>query len=111
MAGEPTLSRGDTGEWVTYLQQVLEYRQLGSGFTGGVYCEATEQAVQALQQQSSLDGTGQCDEQTWVALMTEPSADDVPDDIAISIAHEVGAPEVEEWPDDLEPLPDNATVA
>lgn len=125
MAGEPTLSKGEAGEWVTYLQQMLEYRQLGSRFTSETYCDATEQAVRTLQQQSSLAETGQCDEATWAALAAEQTtsaeqaagyetsaegATDVPDDIAISIADEVGAPAVEELLDDLEPLPENATV-
>lgn len=126
MVDEPNLSRGDEGEWVTYLQQMLEYRQLGGGFTIGIYCDATEQAVRVLQQQSSLEETGLCDESAWAALTADQSAagddavgyetsaegaDAVPGDIAVSIEDEVGAPEVEELVDDLEPLPENATVA
>ena len=44
MADEPVLTTGDTGEWVTYLQQLLEYKQFGSGFTAGTFDDATGQA-------------------------------------------------------------------
>jgi peptidoglycan hydrolase-like protein with peptidoglycan-binding domain len=47
MADEPVLTTGDTGEWVTYLQQVLEDKQFGSGFTAGTFDDATGQAVSA----------------------------------------------------------------
>jgi peptidoglycan hydrolase-like protein with peptidoglycan-binding domain len=124
MADEPTLSTGDTGEWVTYLQQVLVYRQLGGGFTDGTYCDATEQAVRTLQQQSLLPETGQCDAATWAALTAEHSSsgdevagyetsggDAPPADFAICMADELAAPTDVEFVEDLEPLPENVMVA
>jgi peptidoglycan hydrolase-like protein with peptidoglycan-binding domain len=124
MADEPTIGRGDTGEWVTYLQQMLEYRQLGGGFDGGTFCDATEQAVRMLQQQSSLAETGRCDGSTWAALTAEPSGsgeevagyetaaggDEPPDNIAVSIADEMAIPDLEEVLEELDPLPENAMV-
>jgi peptidoglycan hydrolase-like protein with peptidoglycan-binding domain len=124
MADEPTLSTGDTGEWVTYLQQMLEYRQLGSGFTEGTYCDATEQAVRTLQQQSLLSETGQCDQATWAALTAEQSSsgdeaagyetsggDAPPSDFAVCMADELAAPADVVFVEDLEPLPENVMVA
>lgn len=66
---QPTLGKGDSGEWVIYLQQMLEYHHVGGGgFQPGSYCDATEQAVVSLQQQRGLAVTGRCDEVTWSAL-------------------------------------------
>ena len=125
MAEQPTLGAGDTGEWVTYLQQLLEYHQVGSGFDGGTYCAATEYAVSTLQQHRGLPATGQCDEATWAALTgeaTTPAEQDAgqsaehggaqseapPDDIAVSMQVRVAAPDEQYTLDELDHLPGNA---
>ncbi|GAB1515148.1 peptidoglycan-binding domain-containing protein [Actinophytocola sp. KF-1] len=118
MAEQPTLSAGDTGEWVTYLQQLLEYHGVGSGFDGGTYCAVTESAVSALQQQYGLSATGRCDEGTWAALTGEatPAADGqggeqsaaVPGDIAVSMQVRVAAPDEQITLEELDELPGNA---
>lgn len=100
MAGEPTLGAGDTGDWVSYLQQVLEYLGHGSGFTAGVFDDTTATAVRTAQQAYSLPVSGTCDDPTWTALSgasTQPAngpgvADTtVPDDIAFSAQDEFDA--------------------
>jgi peptidoglycan hydrolase-like protein with peptidoglycan-binding domain len=119
MAEQPTLGTGETGEWVTYLQQLLEYHQVGSGFQDGDYCAATEQAVTTLQQQHGLDATGQCDEATWAALTSEPAAAEQtaeqserpPDDIAVSMQVEVTAPDEHHTLEQLDDLPANGSRA
>jgi peptidoglycan hydrolase-like protein with peptidoglycan-binding domain len=115
MAQQPTVSAGDTGEWVTYLQQMLAYHQVGSGFQEGDYCPATEQAVSALQQRHGLAVTGQCDEATWAALTGEPEAGEQsetpPDDLAVSLQVEVAAPDEQYTLDELDDLPGNGRRA
>ncbi|MFI7673036.1 peptidoglycan-binding protein [Actinophytocola sp. NPDC049390] len=112
MAEQPTLSAGDTGEWVTYLQQLLEYHQMGSGFEGGTYCAATEYAVSTLQQHHGLSATGQCDEATWAALTGEAASaeqsGELPTDIAVSMQVQVAAPDEQITLDELDELPGNA---
>lgn len=120
MAGEPTLSRGDTGEWVTYLQQLLAYRQVGGGFTDGTFDDATEAGVRTVQQRWSITVTGQCDDATWSVLTSTASGTDqeqsaagsglpVPDDdIAISLDGDMDVPTDEVELSELEELPGNA---
>jgi peptidoglycan hydrolase-like protein with peptidoglycan-binding domain len=116
MAQQPTLGTGDTGEWVTYLQQLLDYHQVGGGFDTGNYCDATAQAVSTLQEQHGLPATGQCDEATWTALAGESSPEseseeDPPADIAVSVQVEVAAPDEAHTLDQLDDLPGNAQVS
>jgi peptidoglycan hydrolase-like protein with peptidoglycan-binding domain len=117
MADEPALSRGDTGEWVSYLQQLLEYLRHGSGFVAGTFDEATEAAVRAAQQLYGVLANGVADSATWAALVAasqggaaatgSAEGDGPPADIAVSIQDEVAAPTDEISLDDLEPLPSN----
>ncbi|OLF19229.1 peptidoglycan-binding domain-containing protein [Actinophytocola xanthii] len=112
MAEQPALGAGDTGEWVTYLQQLLEYHQVGSGFQAGEYCAATEQAVAAVQQRHGLAATGSCDPGTWAALTGEPAGGEQshrpPNDIAVSLQVEVAAPDEQYTIEQLDDLPANA---
>ena len=110
MAGEPTLNSGDTGDWVTYLQQLLEHLGLGTGFTAGTYDETTVTAIRQVQQQHALETTGCCDETTWAALTgtTVGGQDDVPPDIGVSMQDEVAAPDGEIALSELEHMPDHA---
>ncbi|HEX9335999.1 MAG TPA: peptidoglycan-binding domain-containing protein [Pseudonocardiaceae bacterium] len=114
MAGEPTLNSGDTGEWVTYLQQLLEHLGLGSGFVAGVFDEITAAAVRLAQQQHAIGTTGCCDEATWAALTAtahggQAATDDqTPGDIAISMQDEVAAPDDVVSLTELEELPSHA---
>ncbi|MFL6113261.1 MAG: peptidoglycan-binding protein [Catenulispora sp.] len=125
MADEPTLRSGDTGDWVTYLQQLLEYRGVGGGFSAGTFDDATQNAVVQIQQRGGLNPTGVCESDTWAALTATSSAsttpasttpastatDDpagTPGDIAVSIQDEVAAPDGEIALSELEPLPATA---
>lgn len=69
MSGEPTLATGDTGEWVTYLQQLLTHLGMGGGLATGVFDATTADAVRQVQQRYSLPATGTCDEPTWAVLV------------------------------------------
>lgn len=70
MAGEPELGPGDTGEWVTYLQQLLRQHSYPVDVNGD-YDDATTGAVRQLQEVNALDVTGRTDAATWAALTGE----------------------------------------
>lgn len=114
MAEQPDLVPGHTGEWVTYLQQLLTYHQAGDGFEDATYCAATESAVRELQRRHELPETGQCDGPTWEKLTSEPDSAE-PDDaeltIAFSIEDQVDAPEEEVELTEVDQLPDSVAVS
>jgi peptidoglycan hydrolase-like protein with peptidoglycan-binding domain len=72
MAQQPELAPGHTGEWVTYLQQLLTYHQAGEHFQDATYCASTETAVRDVQRRHGLAETGHCDGATWEKLTAEP---------------------------------------
>jgi peptidoglycan hydrolase-like protein with peptidoglycan-binding domain len=71
MANEPTLRAGDTGEWVTYLHQMLTYHGHSTS-DSETFDPGTESSVQRLQEHHGLPVTGVVDESTWAALLSEP---------------------------------------
>jgi hypothetical protein len=64
----PELREGDTGEWVEYLQQLLEYNGFPPGRQDGQFDSGTAAALRACQESRGLDVTGIADQPTWVAL-------------------------------------------
>ncbi len=68
MSFEPNIASGDSGEYVTDLQERL--RQLGhyEGSVDGNYGPTTETAVQLFQEAAGLEQDGQVQETTWQAL-------------------------------------------
>jgi peptidoglycan hydrolase-like protein with peptidoglycan-binding domain len=115
MAGEPTLRSGDTGDWVVYLQQLLEHLGIASGFVLGVFDEITSTAVRLAQQQHSLTTSGYCDEATWAALVARAHSgggarhhDATPGDIAVAMRDEVAAPDGEITLTELDEMPHHA---
>jgi len=112
MAEQPNLVPGHTGEWVTYLQQLLEYHQVGSAVEPATYCAATEAGVRELQRQYALPETGQCDAATWELLTGEPAGGaDGELTIAFSTEDQVDAPEEQIDLTDVDPLPDSVAVS
>ena len=70
MAGEPTLQKGDTGEWVTYLQQMLNRFDMYSPIDEtGTYDDQTEGKVRFVQGTVGVSESGVMDEQTWTAFL------------------------------------------
>jgi hypothetical protein len=70
MAGEPALQRGDSGEWVTYLQQQLNiWQESDPVVADGNFGEKTEAKVRDLQEGVGLSVTGVADEATWSTLL------------------------------------------
>lgn len=68
---KPTLRQGDTGEWVTYLQQQLNSDNRAGLATDGIFGPATDSAVRAYQTSRHLDVDGIVGPQTWDALETD----------------------------------------
>jgi Putative peptidoglycan binding domain len=64
----PELSRGSSGEWVTYLQQCLEHLGYQPGSIDGEFGPRTEQAVAAFQAAYGLSEIGRVDSATWSLL-------------------------------------------
>ena len=73
----PELAFGDSGEWVTYLQQLLEHFDFDGGGVTGSYDEGTERAVRSLQQRAGLEETGRMDRAAWHALAQGGSREDL----------------------------------
>ena len=72
---EPILRRGDRGEWVTYLQQLLEWVGLYPWRVDGVFGWGTDSAVRAYQRSCGLNPDGVVGPWTWFAV--QPMAVDV----------------------------------
>jgi peptidoglycan hydrolase-like protein with peptidoglycan-binding domain len=65
---EPELTQGSQGEWVTYLQQLLEQAGYLTESADGDFGPATDSAVRAYQSDSGLDADGIVGDATWEAL-------------------------------------------
>lgn len=68
MADEPALSKGQSSEWVTYLQQLLAYAGYWNGGETGEFDDALEEAVKQYQSAAGLTADGQVGPATWNAL-------------------------------------------
>ncbi len=79
MADEPELSRGDRGEWVTYLQHLLGRAGLSPGDAEGEFGEVTESAVREFQQARGLAPDGFVGATTWERLFDDEFASIVGD--------------------------------
>jgi len=67
-AGQPTVSRGDTGEAVEQAQRALRRTPDTSLEVDGEFGPLTETSTKEFQQRSGLPVTGVVDEPTWNAL-------------------------------------------
>src|SRR6185295_13043674 len=86
------LRRGDTGEWVTYVQQLLMDSGYYTGVLDGDYGGGTERAVRAFQTAYQLPETGVIAGGTWTALGIESIVDAVED------AYRTGDGVQDSWP-------------
>lgn len=68
MANEPSIAPGDSGEYVTLLQERLQRLGYYDGSVDGYYSPDTETAVQRFQEATGLERDGQVQETTWQAL-------------------------------------------
>jgi murein L,D-transpeptidase YcbB/YkuD len=73
MADVP-LRHGDHGEWVEYLQKVLESKGVDPGKADGVFGDVLDGVVKAYQQSNGLTVDGVVDTKTWASLKGESSA-------------------------------------
>lgn len=74
MPDNPQLSRGSSGEWVTYLQQALEFAGHSPGAADGSFGERTESAVRQFQEARGLTVDGVVGPATWDALTSATEA-------------------------------------
>ena len=74
MADEPELSRGASGEWVQYLQQLLERWGYSPGSIDSEFAASTEGAVRAFQGAAGLNADGAVNAATWAALAGDEAA-------------------------------------
>lgn len=107
MSDNPVLQPGDEGEWVTYLQQMLEQAGYSPGAVDGSFGSTTEDAVRACQEANGLTVDGIVGAQTWAALTgagtestetaaTEQPQGDVPPEFVAA-----GAPaSLDQWTDE-----------
>jgi peptidoglycan hydrolase-like protein with peptidoglycan-binding domain len=68
VAGEPQLQKGDSGEWVQHLQQLLQSAGYWSGEADGSFGEELEQAVMQLQSSNGLSADGVVRADAWAIL-------------------------------------------
>jgi peptidoglycan hydrolase-like protein with peptidoglycan-binding domain len=80
MSDEPTLQKGDSGEWVEHLQELMRTAGFWQDYANGTFDDDLEQAVQASQENLGLEQTGVVDEYTWSALQqrAEPAQQPAP---------------------------------
>jgi peptidoglycan hydrolase-like protein with peptidoglycan-binding domain len=105
MADEPALRRGDSGEWVEYLQRLLVNAGYSPGTIDGEFGDATEQAVVSVQSSYGLTADGVVGPATWTLLTGSPPDDGAAgDDGAGDVPPEfvqAGAPaRLAEWSDE-----------
>jgi peptidoglycan hydrolase-like protein with peptidoglycan-binding domain len=78
MAGEPTLARGERGDWVNYLKQLLDYHEVSTEDRDDdledddEYGRKTARAIRKFQRFHGLEATGQVDDETWRLLAEAP---------------------------------------
>ena len=74
MADEPELSRGASGEWVQYLQQLLARWGYSPGSVNSEFADSTEEAVRAFHSAAGLNADGVVSTATWAALIGDAAA-------------------------------------
>jgi len=73
MADEPTLQKGQSGEWVKYLQQVMAHYQFWNGVADGEFGDDLEAAVIRVQQTYGITTDGVVRAATWAVLTGVPA--------------------------------------
>jgi len=105
MAGEPELKPGDSGEWVSYLQQCLNAFDMYSPIEeSGTYDEATEGKVRFVQGTVGVPVTGIMESWSWEAMVNFVTARDGGQDAG---SGDGGSEAAGDWKD---PLPLDITV-
>lgn len=84
MADEPTLTRGERGDWVRYLKDMLTYQDVQVADRDDdledddEYGRKTARAIRKFQRHHGLAATGRVDEDTWRLLAQEPDPERKP---------------------------------
>lgn len=91
MADEPALQKGQSGEWVQYLQQMLQHVGYWQGETDGEFGDDLEQAVMQFQAAYGLTADGMVGASSWSALNGGGSSDSGSGDASGSGSGEEGS--------------------
>src|SRR5262249_49166784 len=93
VAGEPQLQKGDSGEWVQYLQQLLQSSGYWSGDADGSFGDELEQVVMQLQSSNGVSADGIVGAGTWAVLTRESAeaSESTAAEASESTAEETGA--------------------
>jgi peptidoglycan hydrolase-like protein with peptidoglycan-binding domain len=83
----PVLRRGEHGDWVRYLQQLLETVGHKPGAINSSFGSETEQAVKAFQNWVPMAATGVVDKATWEKLISSAETLEYADSARGSVAH------------------------
>lgn len=95
MAGEPQLSEGSDGEWVSHLQTILQARGFDPGPIDGIFGPRTEAAVKAYQEAYGLTVDGIVGPITWGSLNEgEEPAEEEDGDVTIWAAVSLDSEEI-----------------
>jgi hypothetical protein len=98
---EPTLQQGSQGEWVTYLQQLLQQAGFSLDAVDGTFGPATLQAVESFQAAQGLPVDGIVGPETWAALTGTGTASGGADDVVPPQLVSAGAPpSLSQWTDE-----------
>jgi peptidoglycan hydrolase-like protein with peptidoglycan-binding domain len=73
MTGEPELYPNQSGEWVTYLQQLMKYHGWWAGAENGEFDDELTHAVRTMQTQHQVTADGVVRASTWALLTQEAS--------------------------------------
>lgn len=80
MADEPELRKNQSGEWVQYLQQLLQQAGYWSGEANGEFDDQLESAVMQFQTAYGISADGMVGQATWDALTGNSSGSEETDD-------------------------------
>lgn len=98
MADEPVLRRGSDGEWVAYMQGLLEAQGHSPGPLDGDFGPRTDAAVRAYQEANGCKVDGIVGPETWGALNAGGGgSDDTQGDVPAELVAMGAAAKLADW--------------
>jgi peptidoglycan hydrolase-like protein with peptidoglycan-binding domain len=105
MADEPELRQGSDGDWVAYMQGLLEAQGHSPGPLDGIFGPRTEAAVRAYQEANNLRADGIVEAETWGALVGAAGGgggggDEAQVDVPAELVALGAGPKLSDWSDE-----------